>query len=81
MPAVSALEGLPGDAVQEALWWQRHIVEVLLGVPPDAEEGTAPRPGYDPAVFSLTSREQAKAAELTAAGHPVTTTFLIAVSW
>jgi hypothetical protein len=72
MPAVSALDGLPGDAVQEALWWQRHIVEVLLGVPPDAGEGTAPRPGYDPAVFSLTSREQVKAAELTAAGRPVT---------
>ncbi|HEY5985071.1 MAG TPA: integrase [Streptosporangiaceae bacterium] len=72
MPAVSALDGLPGDAVQEALWWQRHIVEVLLGVSPDAGKGTAPRPGYDPAVFSLTSREQAKAAELTAAGHPVT---------
>jgi Mu transposase, C-terminal len=58
--------------VQEALRWQRHIVEVLRGVPPDAEEGTVPRPEYDPAVFSLTRREQAKAAELTAAGHPVT---------
>ena len=72
MPAVSVLDGLPGDAVQEALWWQRHIVEVLLGVPQGAEEGTAPRPEYDPAVFTLTRREQAKAAELTAAGHPVT---------
>ena len=72
MPAVSVLDGLPGEAVQEALWWQRHIVEVLRGVPPDAEEGTAPRPEYDPAVFSLTRRERAKAAELTAAGHPVT---------
>jgi hypothetical protein len=72
MPAVSALDGLPGEMVREALWWQRHIVEVLRGVPPDAEEGTVPRPGYDPAVFSLTRREGAKAAELTAAGHPVT---------
>ena len=72
MPAVSVLDGLPGEAVQEALWWQRHIVEVLLGVPQGAEEGTAPRPEYDPAVFTLTRREQAKAAELTAAGHPVT---------
>jgi hypothetical protein len=54
------------------LWWQRHIVEVLRGVPPDAGEGAVPRPGYDPAVFSLTRREQAKAAELTAAGRPVT---------
>jgi hypothetical protein len=72
MPAVSALDGLPGEVAREALWWQRHIVEVLRGVLPDAEEGTVPRPEYDPAVFSLTRREQAKAAELTAAGHPVT---------
>src|SRR5262249_7694108 len=71
MGAVSVRDGLPGEAVQEALWWQRHIVEVLTGVLPDAE-GTVPRPEYDPAVFTLTRREQAKAAELTAAGHPVT---------
>ena len=31
MPAVSVLDGLPGEAVQEALWWQRHIVEVMRG--------------------------------------------------
>jgi hypothetical protein len=72
MPPVSALDDMPGEIVQEALWWQRHVVEVLRGVSPDAGEGTVPRPGYDPAVFSLTRREQAKAAELTAAGHPVT---------
>jgi len=72
VPPFSVLDGLPGEAVQEALWWQRHIVEVLRGVPPDAEEGTVPRPEYDPAVFALTRREQAKAAELTAAGRPVT---------
>jgi Mu transposase, C-terminal len=72
MPRVSVLDGLPAEAVQEARWWQRHIVEVLTGVPPDAGEGAVLRPEYDPAVFSLTRREQAKAAELTAAGHPVT---------
>ena len=72
VPQVSGLDDLPAEVVQEALRWQRHIVEVLRGVPPDAEEGTVPREGYDPAVFSMTRREQAKAAELTAAGHPVT---------
>ena len=72
MPRVSGLDNLPAEVVREALRWQRHIVEVLRGVPPDAEEGTVPKPEYDPAVFSLTRREQAKAAELTAAGHPVT---------
>ena len=34
--------------------------------------GTVPRPEYDPRLVTLTRREQAKAAELTAAGHPVT---------
>ncbi len=72
MPQVSVLDGLPAQAVEEARWWERHIVEVLTGVPPDAGEGTIPRPEYDPAVVTLTRREQAKAAELTAAGHPVT---------
>jgi hypothetical protein len=72
MPQVSVLDGLSQDAVQEARWWQRHIVEVLTGVPAGAEEGAVPRPEYDPAVSTLTRREQAKAAELTAAGHPVT---------
>jgi hypothetical protein len=72
MPPVSVLDDLPGEMAQEALWWQRHIVEVLRGIPPEAGEGAVPRPGYDPAVFALTRREQAKAAELTAAGRPVT---------
>jgi putative transposase len=72
MPQVSVLDGLPAEAVDEARWWERHIAEVLTGVPPDASEGTIPRPEYDPAVVTLTRREQAKAAELTAAGHPVT---------
>jgi hypothetical protein len=72
MPQVSVLGELPSEAVDEARWWERHIVEVLTGVPPDAEEGTVPRPEYDPGTVTLTGREQAKAAELTAAGHPVT---------
>jgi transposase InsO family protein len=72
MPQVSVLGELPSEAVDEARWWERHIVEVLTGVPSDAEEGTVPRPEYDPGTVTLTRREQAKAAELTAAGHPVT---------
>ena len=56
-----------------AQWWERHIVEVLRGESPDAQQqGTAPKPEYDPRLVSLTRREQAKAAELTAAGRPVT---------
>jgi putative transposase len=68
MPQASVLDGLPADAVEDARWWERHIVEVLTGVPPDAEDGTVPRPQYDPGSVTLTRREQAKAAELTAAG-------------
>jgi hypothetical protein len=72
VPASSPLADLPNAAIQKALWWERHIVEVLRGLPPDAVAGTHPRPEYDPAVRSLTRREQAKAAELTAAGELVT---------
>ncbi len=72
LPSSSPLEELPETAAAEALWWERHIVEVLRGLPPQAPPGTRPRPEYDPAAVSLTSREQAKAAELTAAGRPVT---------
>ena len=56
----------------EAPWWEAHIVEVVDGMPPDAPAGTLPRPEYDPERTSLTGREQAKAAELSAAGQPVT---------
>ena len=72
VPPVSPLDGLPEAAAAEALWWERHIVEVLRGLPPDAQPGAVPRPEYDPELVSLTRREQAKAAELTAAGRPVT---------
>ncbi len=72
LPPASPLDGLPEAAVAEALWWERHIVEVLRGMPPDAPPGTSPRPQYDPRLVSLTRREQAKAAELRAAGRPVT---------
>lgn len=72
IPPMSALADLPEEVAQRTLWWEGHIVEVIRGVPPDAPAGTRPRPEYDPAVASLTRREQAKAAELTAAGESVT---------
>ena len=72
-PPLSAvvLGGVPEDAAQDARRWERHIVEVLTGSSPDAPEAAA-RPGYDPAVYSLAQREQAKAAELAASGEKVT---------
>ncbi|WP_443051423.1 Mu transposase C-terminal domain-containing protein [Streptomyces sp. JV184] len=69
LPAASLLETLPEQARQKALWWEGHILEVLHGLAPGAVPGTEPRPEYGPS-RSLTARERAKAAELTAAGHP-----------
>lgn len=65
------LDGLPAAALEGALWWEAHLAEVVYGLPPDAPAGARPDPRYDPEHTSLTSRERAKAAELTAAGHPV----------
>jgi hypothetical protein len=65
------VEGLPAAAVEEASWWEAHIAEVVYGLPPDAPAGTRPRPQYDPERASLTEREKAKAAELSAAGRLV----------
>ncbi|WP_420834080.1 Mu transposase C-terminal domain-containing protein [Streptomyces antarcticus] len=70
LPPVSLLETLPQSALEKALWWEGHILEVLHGVPADAPPGTEPNPEYLP-TRSLTMREWAKAAELTAAGHTV----------
>jgi len=70
--SAAALGGIPEDAAGDALRWERHIVEVLTGAVPDAPAGTAARPGYDPAAYSLAQRERAKAAELAASGEKVT---------
>jgi hypothetical protein len=71
LPPVSLLEALPQQAREKALWWEGHILEVLHGIDPTAGEDARPRPEYDPAHHSLTARERAKAAELTAAGYRV----------
>lgn len=71
LPPVSLLEALPEHARDKALWWEGHILEVLHGVDPAAGEDAGPRPEHDPARHSLTARERAKAAELTAAGFRV----------
>ena len=50
---------------------ERHLIEVITGVPPGSPPGTGPRPEYDPARQSLRPRELAKHGELTRAGHRV----------
>jgi len=72
LPPLGVLDRLPEPVVQQALWWERHVLEVLHGLPPDAPADAVARPEYDPKHQSLTRREQAKAAELTAAGYQVT---------
>ena len=66
-----ALERLPAEAVEAARWWERHLIEVITGVPPGSPPGTGPRPEYDPACRSLRQRELSKHGELTRAGHQV----------
>ena len=63
------LDALPGHVLAAARDWERHLIELQTGVPPDAPPGTPPRPEYDLA-RPLAERERAKAAELTAAGVP-----------
>jgi putative transposase len=63
------LNGLPQQAVEAAKWWERQLVEVLTGLPPDAPPEARPRSQFDPATRTLKQREQAKAKDLTALGH------------
>lgn len=72
MPPTGRIAEFPESAAEQARWWERHILEVLDGLPPDAPAGTVPRPEFDPERNSLAQRERAKAAELTAAGHTMT---------
>lgn len=58
------LDSLPAEVVAAAREWQRHVVEVETGLPPEAEPGIRPREGYDPTVTTLLARDQEKATEL-----------------
>ena len=58
--SAAALGGIPEAAVEDARRWERHIIEVMTGVPPDAPPGTPARPGFDRAAYSLAQREQAE---------------------
>jgi transposase InsO family protein len=71
LPPEGLLEGLPADVTEQARWWERHMAEVVSGLPADAGPNAVPRLEYDPAVTSLRQREIAKAAELRAAGRDV----------
>jgi transposase InsO family protein len=58
------LESLPAAVLDKAREQERHVVEVLTGLPPEAPPGAVSRPGFDPARTTLAERDLAKAAEL-----------------
>ncbi len=66
MEPFGLLDGLPPKVLDDARDWERHIVEVETGLPPNSPEGATPRPEYDPATTTVSQREQVKAAELGA---------------
>ncbi|MFE5703712.1 Mu transposase C-terminal domain-containing protein [Rhodococcus koreensis] len=68
---VGLLEVMPDHVVAAAREWERHVVEVETGLPPDATPNARPRPEYDPRTQGVRAREKAKAAELTAAGRKI----------
>jgi hypothetical protein len=65
------MAGLPPEVVERARWWEAHFIEVVGGTRPDVPAGTPPRPEYDVQRTSLRELEQAKAAELSTPGKPV----------
>lgn len=71
LPPAGLLDGVPEELVEQARWWERHIVEVLTGLPPGAEKSALGRPEFDPETRSLRQRELAKVAELAGAGEQV----------
>lgn len=70
LPPFGMLDTVPGPVLARAQAWERHLIEVETGLPPDSVAGTAPRPEYDPRWRNLSERTAAKAAELIAVGTP-----------
>jgi putative transposase len=52
------LDSLPPEALAVAREWERHVIEVETGLPPDAQAGAAPRNGYDPATTTVGERDR-----------------------
>ncbi|MER7485063.1 helix-turn-helix domain-containing protein [Streptomyces sp. NPDC126497] len=69
VPPFGLLEELPAQARERAEAWERHVLEVETGFPVPGQGGV-PRTEFDPAHRTMAEREEAKAAELTAAGQP-----------
>ncbi|MEU6804975.1 Mu transposase C-terminal domain-containing protein [Streptomyces neyagawaensis] len=70
VPPLGLLESLPAPVRERALAWERHVREVETGHPGGFGAAGPARAEYDPEVRTLAQREEAKAAELSAAGMP-----------
>jgi hypothetical protein len=71
LPPFGLLDIVAEPALRRAKFYERHLVEIETGLPPDYPPGSRPRPEYDPKWRTITERIGAKAAELTASGSPV----------
>ncbi|MEU2577468.1 transposase [Streptomyces anulatus] len=68
VPPFGLLEELPEHVREQAYAWERHVREVETGCPVPGQD-QVPRAEFDPAMRTMAEREEAKAAELTAAGQ------------
>lgn len=48
LPPFGLLDTVPEVALRKARFFEKHLIEVETGLPPDAPKGTVPRPEYDP---------------------------------
>ncbi len=71
LAGTDVVETVPAATLEQASWWERHILELLTGRPPGCGPEFAVRPEYDPAITTLRQRELAKVAEFEAAGRKV----------
>ena len=69
---LDVFDGLPEKQRDEAVFWERHVKDVLEGRPWDGEG-----PNYDLLLTSMRQREETKARELTEAGHRVSRSRLV----
>lgn len=70
LAGVDVLETLPREAAVRATFLQRHVHEVLHGLPPDSPADLRPKPDYGPD-RDLRDRVAAKSRELEALGMPL----------
>ncbi|MCI4145782.1 hypothetical protein [Streptomyces sp. MMS20-AI2-20] len=70
VPPLGLLQSLPEAVREQALAWERHVREVETGQPGGPGDAGPRLAEYDPQKRTLAQREEAKAAELSAAGMP-----------